>query len=127
MSESRKDILLRAIQAEVGSTSFDPALFTDDVVGWSPIASISGLPDLTGLAAGRDTAFSNVVVMFRGLDEVGNKAFAEWLIEADHTGPLDLGDGAVADPDGDLVLGRGQRLRGNGRGSGLDGGSIRLG
>jgi hypothetical protein len=100
MSESRKDILLRAIQAEVGSTSFDPALFTDDVVGWSPIASISGLPDLTGLAAGRDTAFSNVVVMFRGLDEVGNKAFAEWLIEADHTGPLDLGDGAVADATG---------------------------
>ncbi len=100
MSESRKDLLLRAIQAEVGSASFDPNLFTDDVVGWSPIASVSGLPDLTDLAADRDTAFSNVVVMFRGLDEVGNKAVAEWLIEADHTGPLDLGDGAVADATG---------------------------
>ena len=33
--------------------------------------------------------------MFRGLDEVGNKAFAEWLIEADHTGPLVLGEDAV--------------------------------
>ena len=103
MSESRKDTLLKAIQAEVGNAAFDPSLFTDDVVGWSPIASVSGLPDLTDIAADRDTAFSNVVVMFRGLDEVGNKAVAEWLIEADHTGQMDLGDGAVADATGRRV------------------------
>ncbi len=30
------------------------------------------------------------MVTFRGLDEVGNKAFAEWLVDADHTGPLVL-------------------------------------
>ena len=33
--------------------------------------------------------------MFRGFDEVGNKAFAEWLMEADHTGLLVLGEDAV--------------------------------
>ena len=44
--------------------------------------------------------FSNVVIMFRGLDEVGNKAFAEWVIEADHTGPLVLDEGAVLDATG---------------------------
>jgi ketosteroid isomerase-like protein len=38
--------------------------------------------------------------MFRGLDEVGNRAFAEWVIEADHTGPVVLGEGAVLDPTG---------------------------
>ena len=50
----------------------------------------SGLAALAELAALREEAFSNVVITFRGLDEVGNKAFAEWLVEADHTGPLVL-------------------------------------
>jgi len=103
MSESRKDVLLKAIQAEVGGASFDPSLFTDDVVGWSPIATVSGLADLADLATVRETAFSNVVILFRGLDEVGNKALAEWVIEADHTGPLVFGEGAVLDATGQHV------------------------
>ena len=101
MSESRKDVLLKALEAEVRGASVDPStLFTDDVVGWSPIASVSGLADLADLAADNDTAFSNVVIMFRGLDEVGDKAVAEWLIEADDTGPMVLGEGAVVDASG---------------------------
>jgi len=101
MSESRKDVLLKALEAEVGGAAVDPGtLFTDDVVGWSPIATVSGLTDLADLAAVRDNAFSNVVILFRGLDEVGNKALAEWIIEADHTGPLVVGEGAVLDPTG---------------------------
>ena len=48
----------------------------------------------------RDVAFSNVVIFFRGLDEVGNKAYAEWLIEADHTGPLVLGEDAELEATG---------------------------
>ena len=104
MSESRKDVLLKALEAEVGAASVDPGtLFTDDVVGWSPYASVSGLPAVTALAAARDTAFSNVAIVFRGLDEVGNKAFAEWLIEADHTGPLVLGEDAVLEATGRRV------------------------
>ena len=104
MSESRKDVLLKALEAEVGGASVDPGtLFTDDVVGWSPIATVSGLADLVDLAADRETTFSNVVIMFRGLDEVGNKAFAEWLVEADHTGPMVLGDGAVLEATGRRV------------------------
>ncbi len=101
MSESRKDVLLKALEAEVGGASADPGtLFTDDVVGWSPYATVSGLAALAGLAALREEAFSNVVIMFRGLDEIGNKAFAEWLIEADHTGPLVLGEDAVLEATG---------------------------
>lgn len=104
MSESRKDVLLKALEAEVGGVAVDPGtLFTDDVVGWSPIATVSGLTDLADLAAVRDNAFSNVVILFRGLDEVGNKALAEWIIEADHTGPLVVGEGAVVDPTGRRV------------------------
>ena len=102
MSESRKDVLLKALEAEVGGGSDDPStLFTDDVVGWSPYASVSGLEALGALSSAlREVAFSNVVIMFRGLDEVGNRAFAEWLIEADHTGPLVLGEGEELEATG---------------------------
>jgi ketosteroid isomerase-like protein len=101
MSKSRKDVLMQAIEAEAGGEPVDlDTLFTEDVVGWSPYVAVKGLSALAGLAALREIAFSNVVVMFRGLDEVGNKAFAEWLIEADHTGPYVLSEDAVVEPTG---------------------------
>ena len=101
MSESRKDVLVKALEAEVGGASVDPgSLFTDDVVGWSPLATVSGLTEIADLSARREVAFSNVAIMFRGLDEVGNKAFAEWLIEADHTGPLVFDEDAVLEATG---------------------------
>ena len=105
MSESRRDVLLKALEAEVGGASVDlGALFTDDVVGWSPYATVSGLTALAQLAALREEAFSNVAIGLRGLDQVGNKAYAEWLIEADHTGPLVLGDDAVVEATGRHVV-----------------------
>ena len=101
MGESRKDVMVKALEAEVGSTSVDlGALFTDDVVGWSPYATVSGLTGLAELSALREIAFSNVVILLRGIDEVGNRVYAEWLIEADHTGPLVLDDDVVLDPTG---------------------------
>jgi ketosteroid isomerase-like protein len=101
MSGSRKDVLSSALKAEVGAASVDlETLFTDDVVGWSPYVALSGLAALAELAALREAAFSNVVITFRGLDEVGNKAFAEWLVEADHTGPLVLSEDAVLEATG---------------------------
>ena len=104
MSRSRKDVLLEALKAEVGAEPVDRgALFTDDVVGWSPYVTVSGLPALVELSALHEVAFSNVAIMIRGLDEVGNKAFAEWVIEADHTGPYALGDGAVLEATGKRV------------------------
>ena len=52
MSESRKDVLLRALEAETGGAPVDlGTLFTDDVVGWSPYATVSGLKALAGLSA----------------------------------------------------------------------------
>ena len=103
MSDSRKDVLLKALEIEAGAgdESVDlSTLFTDDVVGWSPYASVSGLEAVAELAALRDIAFSNVGISLRGLDEVGNKAFAEWLVEADHTGPLVLAEDAVLEATG---------------------------
>jgi ketosteroid isomerase-like protein len=105
MSGSRKEVLSNALQAEAGGASADlETLFTGDVVGWSPYATVSGLTALADLSALREEAFSNVVITFRGLDEVGNKAFAEWLVEADHTGPLVLSEDAVLEATGRHVL-----------------------
>jgi len=104
MTKSRKDVLLTALEAQAGGEAVDPGtLFTDDVVGWSPYATVSGLAALADLSTLRELAFSNVVILFRGLDEIGNKAFAEWVIEADHTGPMVLDEGAVLDATGRRV------------------------
>ena len=101
MSRSRKEVLSDALKAEAGAVSVDlKTVFTDDVVGWSPYATVSGLTALAALASLREEAFSNVVITFRGLDEVGNKAFAEWLVEADHTGPLVLSEDTVLEATG---------------------------
>jgi len=101
MSRSRKEVLADALKAEIGIASVDlKTLFTDDVTGWSPYVTLSGLPALAALAALREEAFSNVVIAFRGIDEVGNKAFAEWLVEADHTGLLVLSDDTALEATG---------------------------
>jgi ketosteroid isomerase-like protein len=101
MGESRRDVMVKALEAEVGNASIAlDSLFTDDVVGWSPYATVSGLAGLAELSALRDLAFSNVVILLRGVDEVGNRVYAEWLIEADHTGPLVLDDDVVLDATG---------------------------
>ncbi len=105
MNEQRKGVLVKALEAEVGDVSIDlSTLYTDDVVGWSPYASVEGLEAVAELAALREMAFSDVVILLRGVDGVGNKAFAEWLIEADHTGPLILGEGVELEPTGRRVL-----------------------
>ncbi len=89
MNEPRRDVLMKALEAEVGDLSIDVStLYTDDVVGWSPYAYVEGIEALAALAALRDIAFSDVVIVMRGLDEVGNKAFAEWLVEADSPGRM---------------------------------------
>ena len=79
----------------------DPGtLFTDDVVGWSPYVtrlridktSPSSRPSVRHVLERRHPV--------PGLDEVGNKAYAEWVIEADHTGPFVLDEDVVLDATG---------------------------
>ena len=104
MSESRKDVLVKAIEAEISGEAADfESIFTDDVVGWSPYMAVSGLAGLAGLAVIHEMAFSNVAILFRGVDEVGNRAFAEWVIEADHTGPFLLDDDVAVEATGRRV------------------------
>ena len=57
MSRSRKEVLADALKTEIGAASGDlKTLFTDDVTGWSPYVTLSGLAALADLAALREAA-----------------------------------------------------------------------
>jgi len=50
-------VLLKALEAEIGGESVDlSTLFTDDVVGWSPYVSVSGLTEVAELSVLREMA-----------------------------------------------------------------------
>jgi hypothetical protein len=54
MSDSRKEVLMKAIETEAGGEPADfDTLYTEDVVGWSPYATVSGLLALAELAGNR--------------------------------------------------------------------------
>ena len=99
-SGSRKEVLSNALKAEAGQPRLTCKPCSPMTSPWSPYATVSGLTALADLSALREAAFSNVVITFRGLDEVGNKAFAEWLVDADHTGPLVLSEDSVLEATG---------------------------
>jgi predicted ester cyclase len=93
MTESRRIVLTHAIEVVVGTRDEDPhLLFTEDVSAWSPNLDASSLGELEKALAERSEALSDVHLAITGLDVVGNKAIAEWVIEADHTGPVLLND-----------------------------------
>jgi predicted ester cyclase len=116
MTESRRIVLTRAMEVAVGIRDEDPGLyFTDDVSVWSPNLSASSLEDLKSALADREEAISNASLEVTGLDVVGDKAVAEWVLEADHSGPLEFDDVKV-EPTGRRVRLAGAtiaELRGN--------------
>ena len=74
MGDSRKDVLLKALEAEaLGGPVDRGALFTDDVVGWSPFATVSGLKALDDLADVHDMSFSNVTLVAQGTRRGGQQ------------------------------------------------------
>ena len=93
MTESRRIVMKHAIEVAVGVRKEDPRLlFTEDVRAWSPNLVATSLSELETAFADRHDALSNIIVVVTGLDVVGSKAFAEWVLEADHTGPLVIDD-----------------------------------
>jgi len=93
MAESRRIVMTHAIEVAVGARDEDPRLlFTDDVRAWSPNLNASSVAELEKAFAERTETLSNIALAITGLDVVGNKAIAEWVLQADHTGPLILDD-----------------------------------
>lgn len=73
---------------------------TEDVVAWSPSFYATSREQLLDALAGHDDAFSAVELEVRSLDEIGDKAIAEWHLAADHTGALVIDDDVVVPPTG---------------------------
>ena len=75
-------------------------LVTADVTGWSPNLFVTSRDDLLAALDLRDDTFSGIEVQVQALDEVGDKAIAEWHVAVDHTGPLVVDDDLVIEPTG---------------------------
>src|SRR5262245_42554255 len=98
------EVLTRALEACVkGDTGPLPELFTDDVSGWSPNMLVSSLGELTEAVGARDESLSNVSILVHGLDAVGNKAYAEYVLSAVFSGPFPIGD-QVIEPNGQEIM-----------------------
>lgn len=93
--------LRRLLDASVtGDSAAMADLVTDDVVGWSPNLTVTSRSDLLAALEQRDDTFSDVAVEVQALDQIGDKAIAEWHVAADHTGPLVIDDDLVIEATG---------------------------
>jgi ketosteroid isomerase-like protein len=92
-----RGLLLAAVTGD-GDAMGD--LVTDDVIGWSPNLFVRSRAELLDAVSGREDTFSGIEVDVRALDELGDKAFAEWHVAADHTGPLFVDDDVAIEPTG---------------------------
>ena len=75
-------------------------LVTVDVIGWSPNLFVTSRDDLLASLDRTDEPFSDIEITVRALDQVGDKAIAEWHVAVDHTGPLVVDDDLVIQPTG---------------------------
>ena len=89
------------LQATIaGDTGAIGDLVTDDVVGWSPNLLVRSMGELLDAVEQPEETFSDIEVDVRALDEMGDKAIAEWHLAADHTGPMYVDDDLFIRPTG---------------------------
>jgi hypothetical protein len=104
--DPRASILERALEAGVtGDASVAMEAYTRDVRAWSPIVDAESREDLVAANFSRFHAFSDVAIK-TDVDLVGDRAYAEWALEATHTGAFTLDD-KVVEPSGKRVTLRG--------------------
>ncbi len=104
LAGSRRETLTRALEASVsGHADLIDETFTEDVVVSSPTVTVWSRAQLKDVLADRDDALSNVEVRIDALDVVGIKAIAEWRLEAEHSGPLLVGDDVLVEATGRTV------------------------
>jgi ketosteroid isomerase-like protein len=90
--------LIRASATGDGDSMAD--LVTADVTSWSPNLFTASRSELVAALEPRDDAFTAITVEVRALDQIGDKAIAEWHVGADHTGPLVVDDDLSIEPTG---------------------------
>ena len=98
---TQANAMRRLLQATVsGDRDAMADLVTDDVIAWSPNRLVTSRDDLLAALEDRDEAFSGIEVRVQALEQVGDKAIAEWHVAVDHTGPLVVDDDLTLDPTG---------------------------
>ena len=96
-------VLRRLIEAAVtGDAGAVAELVTDDVSGWSPNLFVSSSEQLRAAMDVREDTFTNLDATVDA-SVIGDKAFAEWTVSADHTGPLIIDDDLVVEATGRRV------------------------
>ena len=91
----------RLLQAAVtGDGEAMADLVTADVTAWSPNVFVTSRDELLSALQRSDDTFSGIEIPVQSLDQVGDKAIAEWHVALDHTGPLAIDDDLVIEPTG---------------------------
>ena len=75
-------------------------LVTADVTAWSPNLFVTSRDELLGPSNTTRMRSPGSRSVSRRLDQVGDKAIAEWHVAVDHTGPLAVDDDLVIEPTG---------------------------
>lgn len=100
-ASAQASAMRRLLQAAVtGDGDAMADLVTVDVTAWSPDGFVTSRDELLAALQRRDETFSGVEIRVRALDQVGDKAIAEWHVAVDHTGPLTIDDDLVIEPTG---------------------------
>jgi hypothetical protein len=94
-AETLRRLLEGSVTADVATVD---TIVTSDVSGWSPNLLVRSKEELLDVLGDLDDSLTNVKSSIDAIDEVGDKAIAEWHLSADHTGPLVLGDDLVLEP-----------------------------
>ena len=94
-------VVRRLLDAAVtGDADSMADLVTADVTVWSPNLFVTSRDDLLAELERREDTFSGIEIHVQALDQVGDKAIAEWHMAANHTGTLVVDDDLVIEPTG---------------------------
>jgi ketosteroid isomerase-like protein len=104
LSAVRATNLRLGLEASVaGDAELLADLYTDDIQGWTPSISVSSLAELAVELEERAGAFTDIEVTIAPIDVVGDRAYAEWIVSATHSGPFVLDDEITIDATGRRV------------------------
>lgn len=101
---TKETVLIQALEMAVTGEGDLEAIFTEDVVGWSPNLSVSSRAELAEEFGDRHDVLSNIVISFDAVYIVGDHAIAEWRIGADHTGELIIDGEDALPPTGRRIV-----------------------
>lgn len=97
-------VYVTALEAVVlGDGSVFADLFTEDIVFSSPHLMVESLQSVQRAVGSPDDSLSDVEVILRSLDAIGDKVIGEWRLDARFTRPVLYDDRLLIEPTGGAV------------------------